>query len=94
MAIATLGSDLRFPNPERAHHSGVLAVGGDLRPDRLLVAYSQGIFPWPAEGYPLLWHCPDPRFAVDPRQVRINRTLAKALREIQRYALKGGILRL
>ncbi|MBM4344126.1 MAG: leucyl/phenylalanyl-tRNA--protein transferase [Deltaproteobacteria bacterium] len=81
MSIATLGSELNFPHPARAHRSGVLAVGGDLRPDRLLVAYSQGIFPWPAEGYPLLWHCPDPRFVVDPAAVRVNRTLAKALRK-------------
>ncbi len=81
MAIAILGNELRFPDPVRAHHSGVVAAGGDLRPDRLLLAYSQGIFPWPAEGYPLLWHCPDPRFVVDPKFVRVNRTLAKALRK-------------
>ena len=81
MAIFALGDDLRFPDPERAHHSGVVAVGGDLRPDRLLVAYSLGIFPWPAEGYPLLWHCPAQRFIVDPGQVRVNRTLGKVLRQ-------------
>ena len=81
MTIATLGSELSFPNPENAHHSGVLAVGGDLTPSRLLVAYSLGIFPWPAEGYPLLWHCPAQRFAVVPANLRVNRTLAKVLRK-------------
>ncbi len=81
MAIATLGQDLRFPDPERAHHTGVVAVGGDLSPDRLLVAYSLGIFPWPAEGYPLLWHCPAQRHVVVPSQVRVARSLAKALRK-------------
>ncbi len=81
MAIAILGGELRFPDPARAHHSGVVAAGGDLQPNRLLVAYSQGIFPWPAEGYPLLWHCPDPRFVLDPKAVRVNRTLAKVMRK-------------
>lgn len=80
MAIAVLGKQLRFPDPSQAHPSGVLAVGGDLSPDRLLLAYSRGIFPWPAEGYPLLWHCPAERFVVRPAQVRINRTLGKVLR--------------
>jgi len=87
MAIVALGDDLRFPDPEAAHPSGVVAVGGDLRPDRLLVAYSLGIFPWPAEGYPLLWHCPAERWVVaPPSSLRINRTLAKALRR-HRFAV-------
>ena len=80
MAIPALGADLRFPDPNRAHSSGVVAVGGDLSPDRLLTAYSLGIFPWPAEGYPLLWHCPAQRYIVLPDQVRVARTLQKVLR--------------
>lgn len=71
--------DLTFPDPELAHESGVLAVGGDLRVERLLLAYSSGIFPWPAEGYPLLWHAPAERAVLDPRQVRVGRTLRKRM---------------
>lgn len=71
--------DLAFPDPELAHESGVLAVGGDLKPERLLLAYSSGIFPWPAEGYPLLWHAPEERAVLDPAQVRVARTLRKRL---------------
>ncbi|MFP2934944.1 leucyl/phenylalanyl-tRNA--protein transferase, partial [Pyxidicoccus sp. 3LG] len=58
-----------FPPPERADKSGVLAVGGDLRPERLLAAYSRGIFPWYSEGDPILWHSPDPRFVLEPERL-------------------------
>ena len=58
MPIFSLGPRPEFPEPERADPSGVLAVGGDLSVERLLTAYSLGIFPWPVEGYPLLWHAP------------------------------------
>lgn len=51
----------RFPNPERAPADGLLAYGGDLEPQTLLAAYSQGIFPWYSEGDPILWWSPDPR---------------------------------
>lgn len=79
MPIYALDRSLRFPDPERADPSGVLAIGGDLSPDRLLAAYSAGIFPWPAEGYPLMWHAPPERFVLVPSQLRINRTLRKVL---------------
>ncbi len=70
-----------FPDPRHADPSGVVAVGGDFHPDRLIAAYSQGIFPWPCEGYPLLWHSPPQRFVLRPADVRINRSLAKAMRK-------------
>ena len=86
--IARLSSALRFPHPSRANREGLLAVGGDLSPERLLLAYAQGIFPWPSEGMPLLWFSPEPRFvlAVDAAsQARIGpihlpRSLAKRMR--------------
>ncbi len=78
--IARLTAELRFPDPEDAHPSGVLAVGGDLRPERLLLAYRQGIFPWPAEGYPLMWHAPPERCVLAPGLLRVNRTLHKVLK--------------
>lgn len=79
MPIFALNDQIAFPDPELAHPSGVLAVGGDLRPERLLAAYSQGIFPWPAEGYPLMWHAPAERWVVPIPELRVNRTLRKVL---------------
>lgn len=70
-----------FPNPERADRSGLLAVGGDLRPTRLLNAYAHGIFPWYSEGQPILWHSPNPRFALTPEQFHLPRSLGKAMRK-------------
>ncbi len=79
MPVYRLGPDLVFPNPEAADPSGLLAVGGDLEPERLLLAYSLGIFPWYEEGQPLLWHSPDPRFVLRPDSLRIARSLRKTL---------------
>ena len=80
MPVYLLDDSLAFPDPRRANRDGVIAIGGDVRPERLLSAYSQGIFPWPCEGYPLLWHSPPERFVLRPEQVRVNRSLAKAIR--------------
>lgn len=81
MAIYQLGPQLAFPPPERAEPSGLLAVGGDLRPERLLLAYSQGIFPWPLVERPLLWFSPDPRMVLEPRALRVSHSLRKTLRQ-------------
>lgn len=69
-----------FPPPVQAEPGGLLAVGGDLTPPRLLLAYSTGIFPWFNEGDPILWWSPDPRCILEPAQVRVSRSLAKVLR--------------
>jgi len=69
-----------FPPAELAAPDGVLAVGGDLHPQRLLLAYGQGIFPWYTEGSPILWHCPNPRFVLEPHNLHIPRSLKKCLR--------------
>ncbi len=69
-----------FPPPEWAREDGLLAVGGDLAPDRLLAAYAQGIFPWYEEGVPILWWCPEPRFVLFPEELRVSRSLGKRLR--------------
>ncbi|NVJ05411.1 leucyl/phenylalanyl-tRNA--protein transferase [Myxococcus sp. AM001] len=68
-----------FPPPERADTSGVVAVGGDLRPERLLAAYARGIFPWYSEGDPILWHSPDPRFVLTPDALHAGRSLRKTM---------------
>lgn len=72
--------DWRFPPVELASAEGLLAVGGDLRPDRLLAAYRGGIFPWYNEGQPILWWSPDPRAVLAPENVKISRSLRKSLR--------------
>lgn len=74
-------SSVEFPDPALADPSGLLAVGGDLRPERLLEAYAHGIFPWYSEGQPILWHCPNPRFALEPSGLHVPRSLAKTLRK-------------
>lgn len=72
----------RFPPPEEAMEDpdGLLAVGGDLSPDRLLAAYSRGIFPWFEEGQPILWWCPNPRAVLLPDALRVSRSLRRRLR--------------
>jgi leucyl/phenylalanyl-tRNA--protein transferase len=69
-----------FPDPEDAHPSGLLAVGGDLSMRRLLAGYRRGIFPWYDEDQPLLWHSPNPRFALEPGALHIPKSLDKVLR--------------
>jgi leucyl/phenylalanyl-tRNA---protein transferase len=78
--IFRLDQRLLFPPPEMAEPSGLLAVGGDLRPDRLVLAYAMGIFPWYSEGQPVLWWSPDPRAVLFPAEFRCTRSLAKTLR--------------
>ena len=78
--IHRLGRALVFPDPCQSHASGVLAVGGDLSCERLLLAYSQGIFPWYSEGQPILWHSPDPRMVLLPDALHVSRSLERALR--------------
>jgi leucyl/phenylalanyl-tRNA--protein transferase len=80
MPVYLLTDKLVFPPAEGASREGVVAVGGDFKPERLLLAYSQGIFPWPTEGMPLLWFSPDPRFVLRPREVHVGRSLGKVLR--------------
>ncbi len=80
MPVFRLGSEFVFPNPEQSDPSGLLAVGGDLSPERLLLAYSAGIFPWYSEGQPILWHSPDPRAVLAPDKLHVPRSLAKTLR--------------
>ena len=72
--------DFRFPPTELASREGLLAVGGDLRPERLLEAYRRGIFPWYNEGQPILWWSPDPRAVLAPAAVKVSRSLRKRLR--------------
>lgn len=70
-----------FPDPSDAEPDGLLGVGGDLDPRRLLLGYSMGIFPWYSEGQPILWFSPDPRFVLPPAELVVPRSLAKVMRQ-------------
>lgn len=74
--------NLDFPPVEQAldDPNGLLAFGGDLRPERILAAYRRGIFPWYQEGQPILWWSPDPRAVLFPEQVHVSRSLRRTLR--------------
>jgi leucyl/phenylalanyl-tRNA--protein transferase len=80
MAIFKLTNKLLFPPPHLAEPDGLLAVGGDLRVERLLEAYSRGIFPWYEEPSPILWWSPDPRFVLFPDELRISRSLRQTIK--------------
>jgi len=81
MPVFQLSEDLEFPHPSLANSDGILAVGGDLSVERLLLAYCNGIFPWYSEEYPILWWSPDPRFVLFPKDVRISRSMKKLIRK-------------
>jgi leucyl/phenylalanyl-tRNA---protein transferase len=72
-------SALHFPAVAEADEDGILAVGGDLRPERLIEAYRRGIFPWYSEGLPILWHCPDPRFVLPIENLHVPKSLKKQM---------------
>ena len=80
MPVIRVGTQIAFPPPEQAEPGGLLAVGGDLEPRRLLAAYRQGIFPWYEEGLPILWPCPNPRTVLLPADLHVSRSLHKTLR--------------
>ena len=83
MAIYKLSRELIFPNPELSEEDGLLAIGGDLSLNRLLLAYSNGIFPWYNEGEPILWWCPKPRFILKPNEVKISKSMKKIIKKKQ-----------
>jgi len=78
--MASLPRTYTFPPLEAASPEGLLAVGGDLNPDRLLSAYRQGVFPWFSDGQPILWWSPNPRAILYPADLHISRSLRKSLR--------------
>lgn len=75
--------DFEFPDPASAlrEPNGLLAAGGSLKPERLIEAYSKGIFPWFEDSQPILWWSPDPRMVLFPGDLHISRSLAKAVRQ-------------
>jgi len=76
-----LTNDLIFPPIEMADEDGLLAIGGDLSTERLLLAYRSGIFPWYNEDEPICWWSPDPRFVLFPGELKVSKSMQSVLRQ-------------
>lgn len=87
MPIFQLRDDPIFPDPELAEEEDIIAIGGDLSPERLIAAYSCGIFPWYSEGDPILWFSPNPRMVLYPQNFKRSDTLARLVRS-EKYELR------
>lgn len=79
MAIYRLFAEPVFPDPAEADPDGLLAIGGDLSPERLVAAYKGGIFPWYGEDSPILWWSPDPRLVLEPARLHVPSSLRRVL---------------
>ena len=75
-----LNKTLDFPPLKEANPDGLLAVGGDLSPERVLYAYQNGIFPWYESDQPILWWAPDPRFVLYPHKLKISKSTKQILK--------------
>lgn len=71
-----------FPDPNESDKDGLVALGGDLHPDSLVLAYRSGIFPWPAPGLPIPWFSPDPRAILEYKRMKPGRTLERAMKRL------------
>lgn len=74
-------NEIYFPEPTLAEDDGLLAIGGDLSVERLVIAYSNGIFPWYNEGDPIMWWCPKERFIIRPSAIHISHSMKKFMRK-------------
>ena len=81
--LTFLTKELHFPSVEDANAEGLLAVGGDLSAERLILAYNSGIFPWFNEGSLILWWSPDPRMVLFPERIKISKSMRKVLKSNQ-----------
>ncbi len=79
MTIYRLFDEPVFPDPAEADPDGLLAIGGDLSPERLVAAYAGGIFPWYSENSPILWWSPDPRLVLEPSSLHVPTSLKRVL---------------
>ena len=82
-SLTFLTNELYFPSVEDANAEGLLAVGGDLSPERLILAYKSGIFPWFNEGSLILWWSPDPRMVLYPERIKVSKSMRKVLKNKQ-----------
>ena len=79
MPLFRLSEHIDFPPARLSRADGLLCIGGDLRPERLILAYENGIFPWFSENEPILWWSPDPRLVLFPKDIRVSRSLRKTI---------------
>ncbi|MEZ0329565.1 MAG: leucyl/phenylalanyl-tRNA--protein transferase [Dissulfuribacterales bacterium] len=80
MSVFLLNQEINFPPPELADATGLLAIGGDLRFERLILAYVNGIFPWYNADEPILWWSPNPRLVLFPAELHVSKRLKRTLR--------------
>ncbi|GGH10620.1 leucyl/phenylalanyl-tRNA--protein transferase [Pedobacter zeae] len=81
MFFQLLDDNPGFPDPALAEEDGLLAIGGDLSMERLLIAYSNGIFPWFSEGEPILWYSPHERCVIYPSKIKVSKSMRKILKQ-------------
>lgn len=81
MPVYRLNEEIIFPKPELSEDDGLLAVGGDLSVERLVLAYANGIFPWYSDDEPILWWCPKPRFIIRPDKINVSKSMSKVLKK-------------
>ena len=75
-----LSSKIKFPNTNLSNEDGILAIGGDLSTERLILAYKSGIFPWFNEGEPIVWYAPKNRMVLFPKEVKVSKSMRKIIR--------------
>ena len=76
-----LGNDYKFPSPKLATNVGIVAIGGDLNPLRILEAYKNGIFPWFNDDENLIWWSPDPRMVLFPEKIKLSKSFRSFLKK-------------
>ena len=76
-----LSNELYFPPVTEADEEGILAIGGDLSTQRLLLAYRKGIFPWYSDDEPIIWWCPNPRFVLFPDEIKISKSMRAVIKK-------------
>ncbi len=76
-----LSKDIVFPPVHLANENGLLAIGGDLATERLLLAYKSGIFPWYSTGEPIIWYSPDPRMVLFPKNLKVSKSMKQLIRK-------------
>lgn len=81
LCMIFINEKIFFPPVTMADENGLLAVGGDLRPERLLIAYQNGIFPWYNAGEIIQWWCPNPRFVLYPEELKVSKSMKQLLRQ-------------
>lgn len=76
-----LTKEIQFPNPAITTEEGIIALGGDLSEERLILAYKSGIFPWYCEGEPIIWYCPQERMVLFPDELKVSKSMKQIIKK-------------